>query len=218
MSASAQSKATILLTLGILLPYLLQAASAQEPPALNPFGTPAERQQNRRDDAVPGYLETSDGQVHPGQVSLSRDAKLKIFDEERKQHREIPLKAIDRIDCTVLKEWDEKEWRFKENASDEKYFTGRTYPAREYAHKVTLQSRQTVQGTVSSIVYVQADQAEKPVRFLLHKRDKGEPGTELKSLVYVRSIRLGARALEEGERKASGGKATGSKHSSAGKN
>ena len=47
MSASAQSKATILLTLGILLPYLLQAASAQEPPALNPFGTPAERQQNR---------------------------------------------------------------------------------------------------------------------------------------------------------------------------
>ena len=131
---------------------------------------------------MPGYLETSDGKVHPGQVSLTRDAKLKIYDEERKRHREIPLKAIERIDCTVLKEWDEKEWRFKENASDEKYFTGRTYPAREYAHKITLQNRQTVQGSLSGIVYVQADQAEKPERFLLHKRDKGEPGTELKSL------------------------------------
>ena len=159
---------------------------------------------------MPGYLETSDGKLHPGQVSLTRDAKLKIYDEERKRHREIPLKAIDRIDCTVLKEWDEKEWRFKENASDEKFFTGRTYPAREYAHKITLQNRQTVQGSLSGIVYVQADQAEEPERFLLHKRDKGEPGTELKSLVYVRSIRLGAKALEEGKRKASGGTATGS--------
>ena len=75
-------------------------------PAVNPFGTPAERRPNRRDDAVPGYLETSDGKVHPGQVSLTRDAKLKIYDEERKRHREVPLKAIERIDCTVLKEWD----------------------------------------------------------------------------------------------------------------
>jgi hypothetical protein len=39
------------------------------------------------------------------------------------------LKAIARIDCTVIKEWIERGWRFKENASDEKYYTGRTYPA-----------------------------------------------------------------------------------------
>ena len=166
---------------------------------------------------MPGFLETSDGKVHPGKVSLTRDAKLKIYDEERKRHREIPLLAIERIDCTVLKEWNEKEWRFKENASDEKYFTGRTYPSREYVHTITLVNRQTVQGSLSGIVYVQADQAEEPERFLLHKRNKGEPGTELKSLPFVRSIRLGAKALEEGKRKASGGTATGSKHLSTGK-
>jgi hypothetical protein len=205
MSSSAQSKATILRSLSIFLLSLLLDSSGQEPPALNPFGTPAERQQDRRDDAVPGYLETSDGKIHPGRLSLTRDAKLKIYDEERKRHREIPLKGIDRIDCTVLEERDEKEWRFKENSNDEKYFTGRTYPAREYAHKITLQNRQTVQGSLSGIVYVQADLAEEPERFLLHKRDKGEPGTELKSLVYVRSIRLGAKALEEGRRRASAG-------------
>ena len=43
-----------------------------------------------------------------------------------------------------------------------------------------------------------------PERYLLHKRDKGDPGTDLKSLVYVRSIQLGAKALEEGKRKAAG--------------
>jgi hypothetical protein len=207
----------IVVTIGVFFPFLLLAAFGQEPPALNPFGTRAEREQDRRDDPVPGYLETSEGKIHPGQLSLTRDARLKIYDEERKRHREIPPKAIDRIDCTVQKEWVEKEWRFKENASDQKYFTGRTYPAREYSHKITLQNRQTVQGTLSGIVYVQADKAEQTERFLLHKRDKGEPGSDLKSLVYVRSIRLGAKALEEGKRRATAVTATPSRHPSTGK-
>jgi hypothetical protein len=198
-----RSKCSILLMVCAFLPALLRATSGQEPPALNPFGTRAEREQGRRDDAVPGYLETSDGKVHPGRISLTRDARLKIYDEERKRHREVPLGAIERIDCTVRKEWVEKEWRFKENASDAKTFTGRTYPAREYAHTITLRSRQTIQGSLSAIVYVQADGSDHPERFLLHKRGKGEPGTELRSLVYVRSIRLGPKALEEGQRKAS---------------
>ena len=177
-----------------------------EPPALNPFGSAAERVKSpRRGDAVPGFLETSDGKAHPGQITLTRDARLKIFDEQQKKHREIPLKAIKRIDCSVLKEWVEEEWRFKENASDEKYFTGRTYPAREYTHKITLQNGQKIEGTLSGIVYVRAEPAENPTRYLLHKRDKGEPGTDLRSLVYVRTIQLGPKALEEGKRKAAGG-------------
>ena len=151
---------------------------------------------------MPGCVETSDGKVHPGQITLTRDARLKIFDEQQKKHREVPLKAIKRIDCTVLKEWVEEEWRFKENASDEKYFTGRTYPSREYTHTITLQNGQKIEGTLSGIVYVRAPSAEDPDRYLLHKRDKGQPGTDLKSLVYVRSIQLGDKALEEGTRKA----------------
>ncbi len=184
----------------------LPAARGQqsEPPALNPFGSRADREDQKRDDAVPGFVETSDGQVHPGQVMLTRDARLKIFDEQQKKHREIPLKAIKRIDCSVQKEWVEEEWRFKENASDEKYFTGRTYPSREYTHKITLQNGQTIEGSLSGIVYVRADPAASAERYLLHKRDKGNPGTDLKSLVYVRSIQLGAKALEDGKRKAAG--------------
>jgi hypothetical protein len=149
-------------------------------------------------------LETSDGKVYPGQISLTRDARLKIFDERQKKHREIPLSAIKRIDSNVLKEWMEDEWRFKENASDEKYFTGRSYPAREYTHKITLQNGQKIQGALSAIVYFRAGSTEDPTRFLLHKRDKGEPGTDLKSLVYVRSIQLGPKALEDGTRRATG--------------
>jgi hypothetical protein len=179
----------------------IPAVRAQEPPALNPFGSPAERPE-RRDDAVPGYLELSDDSIHPGRLYLTRGVRLKILDEERKQFREVPWEAIKRIDGIVVREWVEKEWRFKENASDEKVFTGRTYPAREYIHKVTLRDDRTIRGPLSGIVYVRADASGEPERHLLHTRDKGEPGTTLKSLVYVRSIRLGERALEEGKRKA----------------
>jgi hypothetical protein len=184
----------------LLLIFLPHAAPAQEPPALNPFEKPADQAQ--RDDSVPGYLDTSDGRIHPGRLFLTRDARLKIFDQERKRHREIPLQAIKRIDCAVVKQWLEKEWRFKENANDEKYFTGRTYPAREYSHKITLQNGQTIEGSLSAIVYLRDESAKEPKRFLLHKRDKGNPGTDLKSLVYVRSILLGDKALLEGKRKA----------------
>lgn len=179
------------------------AAQGQEAAALNPFGAPAEQ---RRDDAAPGFLELSDGTVRPGSLFLTRDARLKIFDDERKQFREIPWKAIKRIDCVVSKEWVEKEWRFKENASDEKYYTGRTYPAREYTHEITLQNGRKIRGALSGIVYVQADPAGEAERYLLHKRDKGEVGTTLKALLYVRSVELGEKALVEGKRRAKKGK------------
>jgi hypothetical protein len=190
------------------------AAYCQEPPAVNPFGP---REQNRA-DAGPGYVELSDGSVHPGQIYLTRDARLKILDAEQQRTRDVPLSAVRRIDCQVKREWMEKEWRFKENANDEKVYTGRLYPSREYTHKITLQEGRTIQGPMSAIVYVQAEGSSDRVaqRFLLHERDKGPPGRELKSLSFVRVIELGDKALEEGKKRARAGEE--SKKERTGKN
>jgi hypothetical protein len=184
--------------LAVVLLGLAGPSWAQEPPVIDPFDS---RPQDR-EDAVPGYLEMSNGTVHPGQLFLTRDLRLKIFDEKEQRQREIPFRAIRQIECRVLNEWLEKEWRFKENANDEKVYTGRSYPVREYVHVITLTNSKTIQGPLSGIVYVQAEGSDAPEKYLLHKRDKGEPGTELKSLLYVRSIRLGADALKEGKDKA----------------
>jgi hypothetical protein len=173
------------------------AAAADDPPAINPFGGAAAD----RDDAVPGYVELSDGSVHPGQVYLTRETKLKIFDEPEKKFRDVPLRVVKTIDCAVLKEWVEREWRFKENANDEKVYTGRNYPSREYVHTITLDDGRSVRGPLQAIVYVQPE-GRKAERYLLHKRDKGEVGTGLEALTYVRSVRLGDQALEEGKQKA----------------
>ena len=177
----------------------IQPVRSQEPPAVNPFGP----RDKARPDALPGYLELSDGSVHPGRIYLTRDARLKIFDEDQKRTRDVPLDAVKRIDAKVKREWMEREWRFKENANDEKVYTGRSYPSREYLHTITLHDGRTIRGPLSTIIYVQPDNPAEsdPKKFLLHERDKGPPGTELKSLSYVRVIELGDKALEEGKRR-----------------
>ncbi|TSA39614.1 hypothetical protein D4R30_00820 [archaeon] len=183
--------------------------AAEEPPSLNPFG----KMPSEREDAMPGYLEMSDGSIHYGQLYMTRDKRFQVYDEKAQRQREVPLRVVKQLDCKVKKEWMEKEWKFKELAKDEKMYTGRAYPAREYTHTLTLENGETLEGPLSGIVYVQPPTYSpghtgghkppaEPQRFLLHKRDKGEIATELSSLLYVKSIRLGDEALKEGKQKA----------------
>jgi hypothetical protein len=185
------------------------AAEAQEPPALNPFAPV----QTDRDDAVPGYLEMSDGNVLVGNIYMTRDKRLKLYDESTRRQREIPLRVVKQIECKVLKEWMEKEWRFKELALDEKYYTGKDYPSRECEYTITLQDGRTITGPLAELFYVQpfahsANEARsyrpevQPEKYLVHKRQKGDPGMSLEDLTYVKLIKLGEEALEEGKQKA----------------
>ncbi len=185
-------------------------ARAEEPPAINPFGPI----KHEREDAIPGYLEMSDGRVAVGNVYLTRDRRIKIFDAQLQRQREIPLAKIQQIDCQVKREWMEKEWRFKELALDQKVYTGRTYPVREYIHTVTLTDGRKITGTIDEcVVYVQPYTYSPreatgyrphvdPEKFVLYQENKGEMGSDLKSLKYVKTIKLGKDALEEGRKKA----------------
>lgn len=202
------------------------ASRAEDPPAINPFGSV----KRDRDDAIPGYIEMSDGRVWVGTIYMTRDKRLKLEDVQRqvgtndaapssdgasdenseKRQREIPLCAVRQIEAQVEKEWMEKEWRFKEMAADEKYYTGRSYPARKYVYAVTLKDGRKLTGPLAEIIYIKPflpttgalprDDSE-PLRLMLHKRDKGEPGTTLKALTYVKRIKLGDDAVVEGKKK-----------------
>ncbi len=184
------------------------AGDGEEPPAINPFG----RTTTQREDALPGCIELSDGSHHPGMIYLTRDKKLQVYDEQAQRQREVPLQVVKQIDCQVKREWMEKEWRFKETTSDVKMYTGRTYPSREYLHTITLRDGRTISGPLASIVYVQPQQsseakegkdAEPPEaeRYLLNKRNKGEPGQTLAALVYVKRIRFGKDVVAAGRGK-----------------
>jgi len=174
-------------------------AAEEEPAAVNPFGS----REKTREDSLPGYVELSDGLILPGQVYLTRDTRLQIYDESLQRQREVPLHVIHRMDATVEKEWMEKEWRFKENANDEKVYTGRAYPSRLLAYTISLKDGPKITGPVSGIVYVDSPGGGEPKKFLLNKRQKGTVGTDLPSLVYLRTVELGEEAFRSGQLRAS---------------
>ena len=194
----------------LLLACGTRFAAAEEPPALNPFG----QIKTARDDAIPGYIEMSDGRILVGNIYMTRDKRVKIYDQKAERQRELPLRVITQIQAKMVKEGIEKEWRFKELALDEKLYTGRSYPWRQYLHTVTLKDGKTITGEVGEVFYVQpivfkADEPlanrpddSEPIRVPIHMKDKGNFGAELKSLKYVKLIKLGKEALEEGRRKA----------------
>jgi hypothetical protein len=175
------------------------AAGQDDPPALNPFA-PRPR---TRDDAQPGCATLSDGSRLPGRFFLTDDVRLKIYDEQLERQREIPLRVVQSIECKVKKQWMEKEWRFKENASDEKVYTGRAYPAREYVHTITLQDGRKISGPMSGLVYIEPYEGGSKKKLLMHKRQSGPIETSLDELVYLARVDLGEQALRDGlERKA----------------
>jgi hypothetical protein len=91
----------------------------------------------------------------------------------------------------------EKEWRFKENANDEKVFTGREYSAREYLHTITLKDGREITGPLSGVIYVDPYDDGKTEKLLMHKRQKGPVDSKLQSLVYLRKVELGEKAMQE---------------------
>ncbi len=195
---------------GLLLACGTRITAADEPPAINPFG----QIKTARDDAIPGYIEMSDGRILVGNIYMTRDKRVRIYDEKMERQRELPLRVIAQIQAKMVKEWIEKDWRFKELALDQKLYTGRSYPCRQYVHTVTLKDGKTITGELAEVFFVEpivfkADEplanrpdGAEPIRVILHKRDKGDIGAELKSMKYVKLIKLGKEALEEGRKKA----------------
>ena len=207
----------ILRTFGWLAVLVLTTAPlwGDEPDALNPFDDKPATPKG----AVLGCIELSDGSIHPGWVYLTRDKRLQLVDDKTQQQHEAPLSAVKQIDCAVKKEWMEKEWRFKETTSNEKYVhRSRLSVARVHAHDHVPERpqgrRRPVGRRLPSAAGIHpwrdANRARagwRPERYILNKRAKGEMGEDLKSLVYVKRIKLGKDAYEEGCKRAARRKA-----------
>jgi len=170
---------------------LAVSLSAQEP--LNPFAprpaVPA--------SARTGVIQLSDGTALCGPIWLTPGKRWRFYDEKLRRYLELPLRVVERVEVEVVKEWLEKEWRFREAASNEKVYTGRKYPVRLLRFKVTLSNGRTLVGTGSTVFYVRDRKTAKHARkLILRQRQKGKPGQALKSLIYVRSIDFRPDAIQ----------------------
>ena len=137
-------------------------------------------------DSVAGYLLLSNDDRVEGRVHLTRDAVLKFTDPDRKKLLRIRLSELTHIEQKVIIERMEKEWRWLENANDQKVYTGRQYPMRKLQTVLHLKTGRTLQGPMTALLYV--TNANGRQRFVLHKRQKGKPGEKLADLLYVKLV------------------------------
>ena len=162
--------------------------------SVNPFA--AGEKGGARKDAVPGYVELSTGAKVPGRIFTTRAKRVKIYNLQKKIYEHVPVPAMRKIETVVEWERMEKEWRFKEAGSPEKVYTGRSYPARKVAYRLTLLGGHTITGHILGQPLYLAREG-KTDRFVLHDRQKGPLATTLEDLVYIKSIVLGQEAYEE---------------------
>src|SRR5207245_11487756 len=128
------------------------------------------------DAARPGVIDLSDGKIVRGNIATTAEKQLRVWVEADKQYQDIPFSMIRSIQATIVWERDEREWRFKASGSDVKEYSGRTYPARETTYKITLSDGQSIEGGIVAPLYVTGDDNGSTKTYVLHKRDKGEPG------------------------------------------
>jgi len=171
----------------------------QAPPPPNPFGG---RQVGERPDALSGVIELSDGTRVPGDIYGTRGQGLLVLDlaREKNKWRRVPLGAILAVDTQVDWERMDREWRFKTAGDPEKVYTGKSYPNRRYSYRLTLRDETQIRCRIKGVpVYVRPT-GDKPRLFVLHERHKGNVGTTLKDLIYVKAVRFGdelRRKVEE---------------------
>lgn len=150
----------------------------------------------RRDDALPGVIELSDGRQLPGGLYTTREKPWIVWQEKTQSWRHIPFINVLSITAVVEEERMELVWRWKGMGEPEKVYTGEKYPIRRLAWRFRLLDGSVVEGeTKGQPVWVECKgSASGP--FVLHERMKGPEGTTLKDLVYVKKIVVSRKMLD----------------------
>jgi len=173
-------------TMDWILSHATTAPATQPDETITTEPTPVLSSPQNRTDARPGVVTLSNDKTIRGSLSTTLQQPFHIWIEDSKQFTDIPFSLIKSIQVNVVWERQQPEWKFAASGSDIKEYSGRTYPARQTDYIFTLKDGSTVTGAVAAPIYVDSNTGE--TAYILHKRDKGDPGQTLNDLVYVKSV------------------------------
>ncbi len=149
------------------------------------FVTPIQAEDDGR---VPGRITLSDGTVHEGVIRTTRGKPLRLVEAETGRRLDFQPAEIHSIRVFIESEEQYQVWRWVEDGSREKVFTGESYPKRQYETLVTLKTGQIHLGHLVAVLYVYVEGRAKPKKLFLKQKEQGEIGETLKDIVYVESV------------------------------
>jgi len=176
--------------------WLGRAGAAQTRPAA--ATAPAEKENDaRREDALPGVIELSDGRVLAGRLYTTRETPFQVYLASQKRWRRVPLIAALSVTAVVVEEKMAAKWRWKEMGVPERVYSGQAYPTRRLKWKFRLIDGSELTGAVKGQPLWLQQGGRKKGPFILHERSKGLTGQKLKDLIYVKRVIVSRRMMEK---------------------
>ena len=149
---------------------------------VSPFANPQQPTNAQR-----GTIVLSDGTSISGWISTTQDQPLRLYVPASRRYVHIPLRRVRRIQAIVQWQHQQPQWYWKEPANDEKILTGQVYPVRKTSYRIRLREGSELVADVAQTLWLR--QADGQVRrFLLHKRQKADPGTAMEDLRSVQEV------------------------------
>ena len=157
---------------------------------------PAPARAEDDDERAPGTIVLSDGTSLTGPIRTTRGKPIRLIETGTDRRLDLAVGEIWRIEVDVATEEQYRIWRWVEDGSREKVFTGESYPRRDYETTVTLRTGQVYRGHLVAVLFVYPEGTEKPSKVVLRKEERGEVGETLTDLVYVESVAFDGPAPE----------------------
>jgi hypothetical protein len=147
------------------------------------------------EDARDGRIESSDGTVIAGKLSLTPGSGLKL--QSADGIHTLALDRVREIRLTPEKEDLERNWRFKEAGQTAKEFFGEPYPVRSLRATIELAGGETLTGHLyTTVLYVESGESARKV--VLPSKQRGQEGQTLAALTYVSRVSfVGAAVADE---------------------
>jgi hypothetical protein len=151
-------------------------------PPVSPFANPQQPTNAQR-----GTIVLSDGTSIPGWIYTTQDQPLRLYVPASRRYVQIALRQVLRIQAIVQWQHQQPQWYWKEPANDEKILTGQVYPVRKSSYRIRLRDDSELVGDVAQTLWLRQEDGQVR-RFLLHKRQKADPGTALQNLLSVQEV------------------------------
>lgn len=135
-----------------------------------------------------GTLVLSNGKVFTGKISTTIDTPFRIWISAIKRYKDIAITRIKSIHVKILAHRLIREWRFLQDGSDIKVYSGKTQPWFRLAYTFTLLRGQKVTGSLVAPLYVESD--GHIYNFLIYKHLQGKMGEPVADVLYVKSVHL----------------------------
>ena len=150
----------------------------------------------RREDALPGVIQLSDGTLLAGALYTTRGHNWQLYVESQKRWRRIPLITVLSITAIVQEEKMVQQWRWKAMGTPERVYTGREYPTRRLKWSFCLIDGSRLTGTIKGQPLWLEQDGKTFGPFVLHERSKGQLGQKLSELIYVKKLYVSRRLAE----------------------